>query len=200
MKQYTLDTNIFRHQTNESDSRQLRSGAQATWDKMIKEVDIGEAVLLVPKEVAFELDLQSFTLKKKQNEAIANLIELCKEVEPEVYTFEIEKSLRRLTAYVKSKHGSILGHRIERLEASDARILYTAYDENSILVTANVKDFMLYPLLFPEGEERIYCMKNNQYIKVPTENYKAIQKDPEFIALRQTFYDAEIRAEGEEST
>ncbi len=94
-------------------------------------------------------------------------------------------------------HGPILGHRMERLEASDARILYTAYDEDSILVTANVKDFMLYPLLFPAGEERLYCMKTNQYIKISATSHKTIHDDSGFQTYLKEFYDQEIKAEGE---
>ncbi len=101
MKQYTLDTNIFRHKTNDNDSPDLRIGAAKTWAKMLQEVNDNQAVLMVPKEVIRELNLQSFTLNPKQNKGIAQLISLCKEVEPDNYNIDVEYSLRNLAAYVR---------------------------------------------------------------------------------------------------
>ncbi len=191
-----LDTNIFRHKTNANDSADLQAGARSLWNKIIEEVYNHHAVLLVPKEVVRELEVQSFTLKENQNEKIADLLEMCREIEPEHFNIDIEFSLRKLSAYIRAQHrGLLVSDKVEYLKASDARILYTAYYKDSILVTSNVKDFILYPLLFPAGEERLYCMKTNQYIKIPDDGHRTIHDDITFQGMVQDFYRLEQEAE-----
>ena len=82
MKQYTLDTNIFRYLTSPDVGGDLIIATKHFWRKAKSEFENGEAVLLVPKEVVRELEVQSYKLSDKENRKIAGLLELCREVSP----------------------------------------------------------------------------------------------------------------------
>lgn len=158
--------------------------------KVLSEIENGEAVLLIPQEVVRELKVQSFTLTDKENRKIADLMELCQEVSPNRLSPELEHKIREMSAYVRSNFKSEIGRdKMEYGGVSDARILYTAYDEDSILVTANIKDFLLYPLLFQQDEERLYDMRENVYVKISEEGHKKIHSDPGFKGLLQDFFE-----------
>src|SRR5699024_7345961 len=119
--------------------------------------------LFLPKEVLRELKVQSFSLPKSENDRIENLVKLCQVTSP-IFSNEIEHNIREITAYIRSEFKSAIGRKnMEYGNISDARILYTAYSEDSILVTANVKDFLIYPLFFPRNEDRLYNIKDNSY-------------------------------------
>ncbi|KON66455.1 hypothetical protein AKG34_26280 [Peribacillus butanolivorans] len=188
VKQYTLDTNIFRYETNPS-ADHLQKAARVFWNQIRQEMLDGEAVLLVPKEVVRELHIQSFTLSEKENNKIAGLLKLCTEVVPERLSPEIEHQIREMSAYVRSEFKADIGMKMEYGGVSDARILYSAYSEDSILVTANVKDFLLYPLLFKNDEERLYDMKENAFVKIPEDVYSTIHADSVFKGLLQDFFE-----------
>lgn len=197
MKQYTLDTNVFRHKTNGKNDN-IQPSAKHFWTKVIQEITQNEAVLLVPKEVIRELEVQSFTLSDSKNQKISQLLKLCIEVNPKTLNDEIEHCLRKMAACIRKPElrQTFKQLKVEGLKVSDARILYTAYTEDSILVTANVKDFMLYPLLFEESEERLYCLKNNKFITVPAESYEKIHEDETFKSLFKELTNLEFKSEG----
>lgn len=46
----------------------------------------GESVLYIPKEVIQELEVQSYTLNQKENQRIAQLLELIEETVPDLTT------------------------------------------------------------------------------------------------------------------
>lgn len=190
MKQYVLDTNIFIYLTNRSSSDDLRRKTRYFWEKAREEFQNGEAVLLVPEEVRRELEVQSYTLTDKRNSKTNGLLELCQEVSPIHLSQEVEHKIRQLTAYVRAKFKEDMGRdKMEYGGVSDSRILYTAYVEDGILVTANVKDFLLYPLLFPLDEKRLYDINENDYIMIPPDGYTKIHSDPHFQELLQEFFE-----------
>ncbi|MDW0114371.1 DUF4411 family protein [Sporosarcina saromensis] len=189
MRQYTLDTNVFRHETSKYANPDLRWAAKAFWKHVLHEIGDGDAVLLVPKEVIRELEVQSFTLSDKENSKISLLLEYCQDNLPDRVTIEIEHQIRMMSAYVRSNFKQEIS--IDKMEyggVSDARILYAAYDEDSILVTANVKDFLLYPLLFPQNEQRLYDMKENVFVTIPKDGYDKIHADLVFKGLLNDFF------------
>lgn len=190
VKSYALDTNIFRYAVNPTGSKNLRRAAKHFWKHALLEFENGKAVLLVPKEVIRELEIQSFSLSDKENRKIVDLLELCQEVSPNRLSPEIEHKIRQITSYVRSNFKMDIGNdKMEYGGVSDARILYTAYTEDAILITANVKDFLLYPLLFPQNEERLYDIKNNIYVMIPKNGYTKIHSDEYFKKLLQDFFE-----------
>lgn len=190
LKSYTLDTNVFRYAVNPTGGDDLRRVAKLFWKNALLEFKNGQAVLLVPREVIRELEVQSFNLSDKENRKIAGLLELCQEVSPSRLSPEIEHKIRQVTSYVRSNFKENIGRdKMEYGGVSDARILYTAYIEDAILVTANVKDFLLYPLLFPQHEERLYDIKKNNYVTIPEQGYTKIHSDVYFKKLLQDFFE-----------
>lgn len=189
MRQYTLDTNIFRHEASSSVEGDLRWAAKTFWRKTLHEIGSGDAVLLVPKEVMRELEVQSFTLPDRENAKISTLLEYCQEIVPDQFSINLEHQIRKMSAYVRSNFRDDMGMiKMEYGGISDVRILYSAYVEDSILVTTNVKDFLLYPLLFQQQEERLYDMKENAYVTIPEEGYKKIHSDPVFKHFLNDFF------------
>lgn len=119
-------------------------------------------------------------------------MEICSEVFPDNLTTDIEHSIRKMSAYIRANHRENLERdKIGYGDVFDARILYTAYYEESILVTSNVRDFMLYPLLFPQGEERLYDLKENAFVQIPSDGYQSIHKDMAFRTMLYEFYHLE---------
>ncbi|MGM8215912.1 DUF4411 domain-containing protein [Bacillaceae bacterium W0354] len=190
MKKYTLDTNVFRHRTNSRDQNSLeQKGAKLFWRKIKDEINQNKAMLLIPKEVIRELTIQSYTLKPKQVEKINELKTLCTQTIPDYLTEEIENVIIEMSAYVRAEFKDEMGQQqLEYPSISDSRILYSAYCEDSILVTSNIRDFMIYPLLFPQSEECLYNLKTNKFVKIPEDGYKTIHNDGTFQDLLNRFY------------
>lgn len=185
LKYYTLDTNVFRYPSNPS----FKNLAKRFWENAIIEVINGESVLGVPQEVIRELEIQAFTLKKKENDHINKLIKLCESnSDSEFLTIYVEHQLRKMSAYVRSRFNfnikSDTGKNMNYGNISDARILYEAYELDSILVTSNTKDFLLYPLLFEQDDyDRIYDLLANEYINVTKGTYRKIHDDKGFQVM-----------------
>ncbi|RYG72926.1 DUF4411 family protein [Lentibacillus lipolyticus] len=189
IKHYTLDTNVFRYKTEENNLSNLKYQTHKFWKKIKDEITNNEAILVIPKEVINELEVQSFTLKDSQVKKINKLISLCIEVAPERLTQEMEHLIRNMQAYIRANFKRELGRKqVEYGGVSDARILYTAYCQDSILVTANVRDFLLYPLLYPQGEDILYDLKENDFVRIPCEGYEKIHEDAQFKSLLGKFY------------
>lgn len=73
IKHYTLDTNVFRYQSEgKSSHSNLKYQARKFWKKIQEEIYINKAILFVPKEVINELEIQSFTLKNSQRKKYLN--------------------------------------------------------------------------------------------------------------------------------
>ena len=188
VRQYILDTNIFRYLTSSNVDAELNIATKLFWHKTKSEIENGEAVLLVPKEVIRELDVQSYKLKPKENEKIMKLLSLCRVVSPTVSDEDIEHQIRMLSSHVRSNFKHDIGRPMEYGGVSDSRILYTSYCEDAVLVTANTKDFLLYALLNPQNEECLYDIKGERYVEIPKAAYEKIHADPHFQELLQEFY------------
>lgn len=148
MKSYSLDTNVFRHRFENSNFH-LQQGSRRVLDKIISELTSNEAQIYVPKEVVNELEIQYQSLKipTKYNTKINALIKSF-EISDVIPPYELELHLRRMSAYFKMiarKNG--FDFPCEYLKASDARIMFSSLLNESILVTANIKDFRMYPYL-----------------------------------------------------
>ncbi|MGG3043476.1 hypothetical protein ABEO76_09930 [Bacillus anthracis] len=190
-KTYFTDTNCFRYPsaiTNNSPSPQMvakrkhKATAKKFWDNAIAESSSGKAIIMTCKEVTQELKVQSHTLKPKENRIINTLISQSNTESIEIPT-DLEYSLREFSNYARSKYGSILtppGYSMEYLRASDARIFISSYVNEAILVTSNIRDFLLYPLFFGEDEDVLYDILNETYVKLPDQGRKAIERDTFF--------------------
>lgn len=198
LKQYILDTNLFRHATNPNSGDELNRSARLFWKVALQEFKNGKAVLLVPDEVRRELEVQLYTLSKKEKRKIEDLLSLCEEVVPTRVSIEIEHILRIITSYVRAYYKDEVGRdKMEIGKVSDMRILYTAYVTDGILVTANERDFLLYPLLFEQHEERLYEVKGRAYVSIPEDGYETIHEDPIFKGMLQDFFVLDQESEQE---
>ncbi|WP_035667035.1 hypothetical protein [Halalkalibacter akibai] len=91
-----------------------------------------------------------------------------------------------MAIYVRGKYyndiNSIYG--MHYPSVSDARILFSAWQEDCILVTNNIKDFMLLPILNYSPEvESLYDPINNWYVNVGELALRKIMSDSEFEAM-----------------
>ncbi|ALS79614.1 hypothetical protein AUO94_13700 [Planococcus kocurii] len=180
LKQYTIDTNVIRYDTNKTGAPDLKKAAKIFWRTIKEEVENGRAVILVPAEVVRELKVQSHTLTDNENSKTQKLLAHCHEISPSV-SIELEHQIRVMSAYLRSKYKSDIGHpKMAYGGVSDARILYSAYYEDSILVTANIRDFLLYPFLFARHENRLYDLISNEFIQIPELVYAEVWQDDTF--------------------
>lgn len=197
-KQYTVDTNFFRYHSNNNGDNNLRRTALLFWKTAKEEIEKGEAVILVPAEVVRELEIQSHTLPDRENNKIQRLLANCQEVSLSV-SIALEHHIRKMSAYLRANYRNALGNLpVAYGGVSDSRILYSAYYEDSILVTANIKDFMLYPFLFKESENRLYDLKQNQFVHIPEETYNRVWQDLKFQQLFQELNKLEMELEDAE--
>ncbi|WP_018664650.1 DUF4411 family protein [Heyndrickxia acidiproducens] len=188
MKQYTIDTNVLRYKANSKAEPSHKKAAKLFWKQVIQEIQDGEAVIGVPQEVIRELKIQSFTLSPKENEHISDLLELCQEVLPDLANINIEHKIREMSAYVRSEFTTAVDERkMEYPAVADSRILHAAYYSDSALVTSNIKELLLYPLLF-DNRNRLYDLLNKEYVNIPTELYQEIHKDLFFKSLLSDFH------------
>ncbi|WP_339210571.1 DUF4411 family protein [Aeribacillus sp. FSL K6-8210] len=153
-KVYMLDTNVFRYKSNPRTHKSYKKAAKRFWRDVLQEIRNGESVLYIPKEVIRELEVQSYTLNQKENQRIAQLLELIEETVPDLTTPEMEHQIRKMAAYVRSGYKSDINaaRDMEYGSISDAQILLPAWQYDGILVTANIKDFTLHSLLFLQNE------------------------------------------------
>lgn len=101
----------------------------------------------------------------------------------------MEHLIRIMQACIRANYKNEIGReKVEYGGVSDARILYTAYSNDSILVTANIKDFLLYPLLYPQNEDILHDLKKNTFVNIPSEGYTKIHGDDKFQRLLKEFY------------
>ncbi|MCU7667738.1 DUF4411 family protein [Bacillus thuringiensis] len=184
LKKYLVDTVAVRYRVNKDYKKPVRR----FWTKALEEVGNGEAVLLIPEEVFHELEIQSFGFSahnnKKELDNIANVLEQCNVV-PNITSTEIEHQLRKMAAYVRGNYKEDIdaGKGIEYPGVSDSRILCTAWRNDCVVVTANIKDFMLLPLLDAPGEEILYDIVSSKYITVTEEAHQKIHSDETFKTM-----------------
>lgn len=192
LKSYLLDTNGFRYLTNPKEDKAIKKAAKNFWKYAIEEIQNGEAILVIPKEVARELEVQSFSLPggEKQYTRIADLLEEVEETLPDISTPEIEHQIRKISAYVGEEFREVIKTELDIAKVkygsvSDIRILYTAWQYDCILVTGNVKDFVLYPLLFTPQEDRLFDIISGTYKKYRLTAYEKITTDLVFEGMMQ---------------
>lgn len=198
LKQYTIDTNVIRYDTDKTANRLLNKAAKSFWTDARNEIENGNAVILVPAEVVRELVVQSHNLPPKENNKINLILKSCIEISPPV-SMLIEHQIRNMSAYLRKHYREDLkDFPMSYGGVSDARILYSAYYEDSILVTANIKDFLLYPFLFAQHEERLYNLKFNKYIQIPESVYAKVWQDNTFKGMFNELKDLELAVENHE--
>ena len=192
LKSYLLDTNGFRYLTNPKEDRDIKKAAKTFWKRALEEIQKGEAILVIPKEVARELEVQSFSLPggEKQYTRIAALLEEIEETLPDISTPEIEHQIRKISAYVSEEYREVIKKELDIAKVkygsvSDIRILYTAWQYDCVLVTGNVKDFSLYPLLFSPDEDRLFDIISGTYRKYRLPAYAVITTDAVFKGMMQ---------------
>jgi predicted nucleic acid-binding protein len=189
-KAYLLDTNVFRYKSNPSAHKIHKKAGKRFWKNVLQEVRNGEASLFIPREVVRELEIQSYTLSEKENQRIADLLEQIEVTIPDIATPEIEHHIRKMAAYIRSEYKNEI-HTVKDMEyggVSDARILFAAWQYDCILVTSNIKDFMLYPLLFPQNENRLFNLLSEMYVTNNPSVYEKIHKDPTFKGMMQVLH------------
>lgn len=179
-KQYTIDTNVIRYQAGNAGNQGLDKAARIFWRTVKEKVDTGEAAILVPAEVIRELEVQSHNLSAIENSKINLILKNCIEVSPPV-SVQLEHQVRNMSAYLRKHYQEDLTNLpMSYPGVSDARILYSAYYEDSILVTANIKDFLLYPFLFAHQEKCLYTLLSNNFIQIPETVYAKVWQDKAF--------------------
>ncbi|MGY0691925.1 hypothetical protein ACW2QC_03930 [Virgibacillus sp. FSP13] len=193
-KLYMPDTNCFRykayviHSTNsdsEKDRRRNKEAAIRFWNKIILESDAQKSKILVSSEVAHELKVQSYTLNNKENNNINKLISAL-DIETAEVPQDVEFLLREFSNYARKNYGSLLtppGLKMDYLRASDARIFVHSYLNDGILTTANIKDFLLYPLFFGHTEQKLYNILSSQFITTPLASREIVEQDIMFQNL-----------------
>ena len=58
---------------------------------------------------------------------------------------------------------------------------------------------MVYPFLFNQSEDRLYDLKQNQFIRIPEEAYNLVWKDPHFQNMFQELSKLEMELEDAET-
>lgn len=186
LKQYMIDTNVIRYNVNPAEN--LHEPTQNFWNKVVDEMENGRAVLFISSEVRRELTNQSFGFIARNDQLeldnIEDLLKHCNEV-PSLTTKDIEDKIIEISAYVAANYKSDIdcGKGVKIPSVPDARILYTAWQEEYTLVTANIKDFMLLLLLDGPDEDRLLDVLSGSYITVTPQAYEKIHNDENFKRL-----------------
>jgi hypothetical protein len=193
-KKYILDTNVFRHATETGDQEDIkkpRKAAKEFWTMTKKEVEDGKASLYTPSETIRELEVQSFTLKESVKSKIEQMIQIQK-ILPNATNIEIEHQIRKIQAFIRSKYQINIKEELSLGKkgmqyggVSDARVLYSAWKKEGILVTANIRDFVLYPLLFGPTDKVLYDLLSNQFVILSLPLFNTIANDDTFVEMRK---------------
>ena len=117
-------------------------------------------------------------------------MEEVEETLPDISTPEIEHQIRKISAYVGEKFREVIKAELDIAKVkyggvSDIRILYTAWQYDCVLVTGNVKDFILYPLLFSHEEDRLFDIITGTYKKYGLPAYSVITTNSVFEGMMQ---------------
>lgn len=188
---YVLDTNTFRYETNPGAQAVHKAATNQFWLKVKDELLNQKVNLYTPNEVLRELEVQFFGLRDTEKEDIGELLKTQIVIPDNVYNIELEHHIRVMSAYVRSKYNIVIGTDFEMLPkkvnypaVSDARILLAAYSRGGILVTSNIKDFILYPLLFEANEQRLFNLLDGSFKQLSSWNHAIITSDADFVAMR----------------
>ena len=189
-KAYLLDTNGFRYLTNPKENKHIKKAVKTFWKQLIDEIKRDEAIFVVPREVIRELEVQSYSLPggEKQYARIGELLEVVEETLPDITTPEIEHQIRKISAYIGEEFRDIIKSELDVSKVkyggvSDIRILYTAWQYECILVTGNIKDFVLFPLLFSPSDNSLFDIISGTFKKYSLIAHKKITSDPIFMGM-----------------
>lgn len=198
---YVLDTNLFRYHTdkrNDVNVKKHRKVAIDFWNKIIEESTNQEADVLIPLEVKNELLVQRNQLKDSVNQKIDELLNHF-DIDHYVLPSAIELELRLLSSYVIGNYRDVIQpveingnepYKVTYLQASDARILASAYMNEGVLVTRNIKDFIIYLFLCPSGSKCLYDFVEKQYITIPQEAMDKVLQDVKFQEMKRSIESA----------
>jgi len=193
---YMVDTNIFRYRAYtignlKSDTEKSRQrhklNTRVFWDKAITETAGKKALILTSEETKQELKVQSHTLQK-ESKTFNNMLKKTL-IETTEVPLTLEYLLRDFSNYVRGKYPGSLVNKSQKtnyLQTADARIFIHAYLNDAILVTANIKDFFLYPLFYEMNEDKVlYDISSGQYINFLPTGRKLLELDPAFIKINE---------------
>ncbi|NGZ74981.1 PIN domain-containing protein [Saccharibacillus alkalitolerans] len=197
---YMLDTNLLRYLTgkdsNQAELQRLKESAEEFWTKSLHEVRDTGAAILLPQEVVRELSVQMHVLPNETQEQLNRIIASL-EKESFDLSSSLEYELRKFSSYAIQKYqdqirprqqtttqGGMKDYKLEYLQTSDARILVSAYLNDAILVTRNIKDFIVYLLFCAPEEKRLYDFVEKQFVTVPAEGLELVAQDPHFQEVR----------------
>lgn len=188
---YVLDTNTFRYETDPGAHAAYKEATNQFWLKVKDELLNQSANLYTPNEVLRELEVQFFGLRATEKEDIRGLLRNQIVIPDNVFNIELEHHIRKMSAYVRSKFNILIGADFEMLPkkvnypaVSDARILLSAYIRGGILVTSNIKDFILYPLLFEANEQKLLNLLDGSFKQLSPSNHNTISSDTDFVVMK----------------
>lgn len=182
MRKYVVDTNIIldlANDSNEEASKKRTEECTGFWEKVMNESD---AVLLLPEEVKMELEvtLTAKEFKEARRSRIHQAISACT-VPDESLSRMKERIIRRMSAILAGKFrhriSGELGINPISMQVSDARILYAALEEDAVIVTRNIKDFILFVALNEPGEEVLYDISKGRYMTLSETLHREIHAD-----------------------
>ncbi|RTE11777.1 DUF4411 family protein [Paenibacillus whitsoniae] len=186
------DTNMFRDFVNgNANQADLKRAAHDFWRSTAALAALNQAEIKIPKEVETELRVQMHTFTSTQHKNILTKILNQNVIVDFPLPVDLERELREFTNYLRDPNHfnqTIIRHPhygLNYLQASDARILVTAYKYDGILVTHNIKDFLIYDVLFEPAEEKLYDYVNKRYVKIPPAGRALIEQDRWFQKLKQ---------------
>ncbi|MBP1994673.1 DUF4411 family protein [Paenibacillus eucommiae] len=189
---YMPDTNMFRDFVNSNANQaKLKQAAHDFWTSTSTLAALNQAEIKIPKEVEAELKVQMHTFTSTQHKNILTQILNQNVVVDFPLPIDLERELREFTNYLRDNNNfnqTVIRHPdygLNYLQASDARILVTAYKYDGILVTHNIKDFLIYDLLFEPTEDKLYDYVNKRFVKVPSAGRTLIEQDAWFQKLKQ---------------
>ncbi|MED2688870.1 hypothetical protein [Bacillus toyonensis] len=217
-KKYSLDTNVIRYQAapsipvakqTEKNKEQVRLKKATTlfWAKLFQELTNNQAEIILTNEVLRELEIQITTLSNKDSKNVKKVLQTLKMkmgmsnlnyqdalLSPANTTLQAEHHYRELAAYIQNSYKqALVGNDAFKYPAvSDARIQLESWSGSYTLVTANVKEFILYPLLFeyPECNEKLYDLKSSKFKIFKESTVKTVQADNIYKGYIQKIQDA----------
>lgn len=157
---YMLDTNLLRYLTGKTSSQteeqRLKKSAEEFWSKVL------------------ELETEDFDLSSSLEYELREFSSYA----IQTYRDQIRPIQQTTTANGKKDY------KLEYLQASDARILVAAYLNDAVLVTRNIKDFIVYLLFCAPEEKRLYDFVEKQFVTIPTEGLALVYQDEHFQAIQ----------------
>ena len=185
VKQYMVDTNSIRYRINKMENIKP---ARSFWQSTIVDIENGTANVFVPREVIRELHNQSFSFVKFNNSPelinIADIMRFSTVIE-NITSPEIEELIIEISAYVTAEFREelVIATGLEKLKypsIPDARILCTSWQQDFIMVTGNIKDFILLPLLEAPDQDKLYNILSHRFVKIPPPLHTKIHQDITF--------------------